>query len=121
MARFFEQKLNFSLFYQNLIGKLGKRFSKNSKRKWFRRVETIIKCSRRLIFDHLLAVNPCGLQAKKEDFQSPTVKSRSNQIWISLFKAIDLAVHRWSQMDKKIAKRLLLLFLQRNQSISRWG
>jgi hypothetical protein len=61
MAWFFEQKLNFSLFYQNLI---GKRFSKNYKRKWFKRVQTIIKCSRRLIFDHLLAVNLCRLQAK---------------------------------------------------------
>jgi hypothetical protein len=29
------------------------------------KVETIIKYSKRLIFDHLLAVNPCGLQAKK--------------------------------------------------------
>jgi hypothetical protein len=37
-----------------------KKKSKNSKRKWFRRVETILKCSRRLIFDHLLAVNSCG-------------------------------------------------------------
>jgi hypothetical protein len=55
--------LNFSLFYQILI---GKRFSKNSKRKWFRRVETIIKCARRLIFDDLLAVNPCGLQKSGE-------------------------------------------------------
>jgi hypothetical protein len=44
------------MFYQNLI---GKRLSKNSKRKWFRRVET------GLFFDHLLAMNPCGLQAKK--------------------------------------------------------
>jgi hypothetical protein len=32
MARFFVQKLNFILFYQNLI---GKRFYKNFKRKWF--------------------------------------------------------------------------------------
>jgi hypothetical protein len=59
MARFFEQKLNFSLFYQNLIGKT---FYKNSKRKWFRKVETIGKCQRRMNFDHLLAVNPYGLQ-----------------------------------------------------------
>jgi hypothetical protein len=38
MAQFFEQKLNFSLFYQNSI---GKGFSKNSKRKWFRSVESL--------------------------------------------------------------------------------
>jgi hypothetical protein len=29
------------------------------------KVETIRKCSRRLIFHYLLAVNTCGLQAKK--------------------------------------------------------
>jgi hypothetical protein len=86
MARFFQPKLNFSLYYQNLI---GKRFSKNSKRNWFRKVEIIIKWG--LIFDHLLAVNTCGLQAKKKDFQRLTVKSRSNQIWISLFEASILA------------------------------
>jgi hypothetical protein len=65
MARFFEQKLNFSLFYQNFI---EKRFYKNSKRNWFRKVETMGnygKCPGRTNFDHLLAVNPCGLQAKK--------------------------------------------------------
>jgi hypothetical protein len=54
--------LNFSLFYQNMI---ENRFYKNSKRKWFRKVETIIKCPGRMNFDHMLAVNPCGLQAKK--------------------------------------------------------
>jgi hypothetical protein len=55
---------------------IGKRFSKNSKKKWFRRVETNVKCLRRLILDHLLAVEPCGLQAKKQDFQKSTVKSK---------------------------------------------
>jgi hypothetical protein len=55
MAQFFEQKVNFSLFYQNLI---EKRFYKNSKRKWFRKVETTGKCPGRTNFDHLLAVNP---------------------------------------------------------------
>jgi hypothetical protein len=69
---------------------IGKRFSKNSKRKWFRRIETIVKFSKRLISGHLLAVNPCGIQAKKEAFQRPTVKSRSNQIWISIFEALVL-------------------------------
>jgi hypothetical protein len=43
---------------------IEKRIYKNSKRKWFRKVETIRKCPGRTNFD-LLAVNPCGLQAKK--------------------------------------------------------
>jgi hypothetical protein len=65
--------------------------------------------NRRLIFDHLLAVNPCGLQAKKEDFQKTTVKSRSNQIWISLFEALDLAhcsnpIHLCSLAARNIQK-----------------
>jgi hypothetical protein len=86
MTRFIEQKLNFSLFYQSLI---RKRFSENSKRKWFRRVETIIKCPRKLIFDYLLAVNPCGLQAKKLDFQRPTVdfKKQTNLDFSPLHKS----------------------------------
>jgi hypothetical protein len=61
----FEKKISekwHGLIYQNLI---GKRYSKNSKIKWFKRVETIMKCSTRLIFDHLQTVNPCGLQTKK--------------------------------------------------------
>jgi hypothetical protein len=35
MAGFFEQNLNFSLFYQNLMKTI---FSKNSKRTWLRKV-----------------------------------------------------------------------------------
>jgi hypothetical protein len=40
------------------------------------RLEINMQCSRRLIFDHLLAVNPCGIQVKNENFHRPTVKSQ---------------------------------------------
>jgi hypothetical protein len=46
-----------------------------------------------LISEHLVAVNPYGLQAKKPDchMSMSTVKSRNNQIWIFLFEGFNLA------------------------------
>jgi hypothetical protein len=44
---------------------IEKRFYKNSKSKWFRKVEIKRKCPGKMNFDHMQAVNPCGLQAKK--------------------------------------------------------
>jgi hypothetical protein len=49
------------------------------------------KWPEKLISEHLLAVNPCGLQTKKPDFHVTTVKSRSNQIGIFLFEGFNLA------------------------------
>jgi hypothetical protein len=31
-------------------------------------------------FDHLLAVNPCGLQTKNKDFQRPTVDDLNGSV-----------------------------------------
>jgi hypothetical protein len=111
MARFFEQKLNFSLFYQNLI---GKRFPNNSKRKSFRSVETIIKCSMRLIFDHLLAVNPCGLwttgekvgfsKAHSEVLKQPNLKFSFRDLRpnsLLKFNPLDDSVPLWAKRVNK--------------------
>jgi hypothetical protein len=88
MAGFFEQNFNFSLFHQNLSKLI---FFKNSKRTWLGKASTNKKWPETLISEHLVAVNPCGLQAKKPDFHVSTVKSRNNQIWIFLFEGFDLA------------------------------
>jgi hypothetical protein len=72
MARFFEQYINFSLFYQNLI-KI--KFFKNPKTTRSRKVWINRKLLGTLTFEHLLAVNPCGLQAKNLIFHMVTFLS----------------------------------------------
>ena len=112
MTRFFEQNFNFSLFYQNLI-KIN--FFQNSKRTWFWKVWTNRKWPNVKTFEYLLAVNPCGLQAKNSNFHRPTVKSRNGQIWKFLFEGFDLVHssslnHIWRFWDLNPGQKVLAKF-----------
>ena len=112
MTRFFEQNFNFSLFYQNLIKII---FFKNSKRIWFKKVETNIKWPEMLRFEQLVAMNPCELQVKKSNFHRPTVKSKINQISFFLFEGFNLdhsssLNHIWSFWDFDLGHKVLAKF-----------
>jgi hypothetical protein len=107
----FWAKLKIFVEQQNLIKIL---FFKKSKRAWFRKVWTNKKMPETLISENL-AMNPCGLKAKKLNFHVYTVKALANQIWIFLFEGFNLAhtsspIHIWSYWNSRIGHQVLANF-----------
>jgi hypothetical protein len=87
-------------------------FFKNSKRTWLKKARTNKKWPETLISEHLVAVNPCGPQAKKSEFHVSTVKSRNNKIWIFLLEGFNLAhssslIHIWNFWDSFLGHQVL--------------
>jgi hypothetical protein len=117
---FLKNDFNFSLFHQNLMKTI---FFKNSKITWLTKVWTNKKwpeMPETLISEHLVAVNPCGLQAKKPDFHVSTVKSRNNQIWIFLFEGFNL-VHNSSPSTFEVFGTRIFKCSQSSDFGQLWG